>query len=101
MERIYWSSVEYTHAKGTPEYESLKGGYVYAFMKAQDAREALAKLQAALQQYQVHPKDIEFISPYDQATPWGSEELAQHYRELSDKAGTNGAVAFDTFYAYE
>jgi hypothetical protein len=48
----YWSEIEYRFEYRYPQSDSsnppLKGGFVYAFVEAADARDALRKFKAAM-----------------------------------------------------
>ena len=99
--KIYWSSIEYSYSKNSKEAEKLKGGFVYALIKAYDAREALEKIQSALDNENMIPIEIEYISPYDVNMEWEEEDQTSHFNGLYEEAGKKSDVIFDEFYAYE
>jgi len=42
--KVFWIGVEYNYSKDSPDFNKLKGGYVYAFVKAVDVRDVLSNL---------------------------------------------------------
>ncbi len=95
--RTYWTSIEYKH-----EIENtLKGGFVYAFVQAKDARSAISKFTDELSSLNLKAIDIEYIKPYEPKLNWQTKEKTHHYLELYRAAKKSKNVIFDTFYAYE
>ena len=94
--KVYWSSVEYSYSGK----KNLKGGFVYAFVKAFDVREALAKLLAAFDVKKMTPVEIEYIMPYDIDTEWETPEETSKFLEINNVALKSDEVIFDDFYAY-
>lgn len=94
--KVYWSSVEYSYSGK----KNLKGGFVFAFVKAFDVREALAKLLAALDENKMTPVEIEYIMPYDIDTEWESPEETSKFLDINNVALKSDEVIFDDFYAY-
>jgi hypothetical protein len=92
--KVYWSSVEYSYSGK----KNLKGGFVYAFVRAFDVREVLAKLLAAKKK--MTPVEIEYIMPYDVDTEWETPEETSKFLELNNAALKSNEVIFDDFYAY-
>lgn len=95
--KIYWTGVEYSYSLN----KNLKGGFVYAFIKAIDVRDALDLLLIRLKQESLIPLEIEFISPYSQEMEWENKKQTKHYSKLYDEALNTDSVIFDDFYAYE
>ena len=100
-QKVYWSSIEYSYESKSSEKQKLKGGFVYAFVKSFDVRQALNKLLSKLKQQGKRPIEIEFISPYDKKTEWENSKQEKHYKILYNEARNSSSVIFDTFYAYE
>jgi len=98
---IYWASLEYTYSKKSIHFGKLAGGFVYGFVKAYDAVEALDNFTNELKQQDIDVKKIEFISPYDIEMEWETKEQTKKFIELYEKANTGNEVLFDDFYAYE
>lgn len=94
---IYWTGVEYGYDKN----KNLKGGFVYAFIKAFDVRDALELLLKRLKQEDLIPIEIEFISPYNQDMEWENKKQTKHYSKLYIEAINTDIIIFDDFYAYE
>lgn len=95
--KVFWTSIEYSYL----DDKSLKGGFVYAFVKAFDVKEALAKLLAVFTKKKMIPNEIEYIMPYDSSTEWETSEETSKFLKLYNKASKIDDVVFDTFYAYE
>lgn len=94
--KVYWSSVEYLYSGK----KNLNGGFVYAFVKAFDVREAFAKLLAVFDEKKMIPVEIEYIMPYDIETEWETPEETFKFLELNSAALKSNEVIFDNFYAY-
>jgi hypothetical protein len=99
--KIYWSGIEYTYAKESPSYGKLQGGFVYGFVQANDARDALKKFEKRLKEEDLIPLQVEFISLYDIEMEWESDEQTDNYCQLYNEAKETSKVIFDDFYAYE
>ncbi len=99
--KIYWTGIEYNYDENSPEYGKLKGGFVYGFVKAFDVREALEKLLNKLKNEKLVPKEVEFVSPYDEQMEWETKEETSRYNQLFEEAKSLNQVIFDDFYAYE
>jgi hypothetical protein len=96
---IYWTSVEFD-IKNPSDYEDCIGGFVYLFLRADDVRDALVKIQDAVEAEGLVLTHVEFISLYDQI-PWDSEEDQMQYDELAKEAGVRDEVVWDEILAYE
>jgi hypothetical protein len=99
--KIYWTGIEYGYSKKSPQFGKLAGGFVYGFVTALDAREALNKFTDELKHQDIDIKEVEFISPYDIETEWETEEQAIIFIRLCREAESSNQVLFDDFYAYE
>lgn len=98
---IYWSSIEYAFKKENPKHLTLKGGFVYCFIQAFDAREALLKIEEDFFTQNLSIKAIEFISIYDENLEWETKAQTSDYLKLFKLARVNNEVVFDAFYEYE
>jgi hypothetical protein len=98
--RIYWTSVEFRLKETHMEFNKLKGGFVYAFLKCRDSEEALDRFKAELDQYNLVPFDFEFIKPYE-VIEWDNDKDTKHYKEILKKASKREKVILDSFYMYE
>jgi hypothetical protein len=98
--RIYWTSVEFILKDTHKDFNKLKGGFVYAFLKCRDSEEALTRFKVELDKYDLVPFDFEFIKPYE-VIEWENEKDTKHYREILKKASKSAKVILDGFYMYE
>lgn len=98
-EKIYWASIEYTYKSG--EYITLKGGFVYVFVKALNKNDAYNLIADEFKNNSLLIKKVEFIKIYNKNTAWSSSEEENRYLDLYNKACLNKDVIFDVFYAYE
>ena len=94
---VFWTSVEYKYQSD----DLLRGGFVYAFVKANDAVSAYERIRDVMISKHLTPISWDFICPYDVETEWASEEESIHYKELYKKALHYNQCVFDEFYAYE
>ena len=46
--KVFWTSIEYKYLKGSINFGVFKGGFVYAFVKAFDVRDALEKFRCEI-----------------------------------------------------
>jgi hypothetical protein len=97
---IYWSSIEYSYTSKSSQTGKLKGGFVYAFVKALNSEDALSKVTEELKRRDIEVKEVEFVSTYDTKTEWETEEQVNNFMELYKGAQSYNEVIFDTFYAY-
>lgn len=97
---IYWTSIEYEYLEGSINFNKFKGGFVYAFVKAADVRDALNKFSKEIGSLSLGIKNIEFISPYDDI-PWDNDVEQKKYDNLAKEALRTENVICDEFYAYE
>ena len=96
---VYWTSVEFDIVDPSA-YEDCVGGFVYLFLKAADVREAIPKIETAIEEEGLRINQIEFVAPYDE-TPWNSEEEQLQYDALAREALLCDAVVWDEISAYE
>ena len=101
MNRIFWTSIEYTYDSDHSSNEELFGGFVYAFVISTNDKEAQNKFIAALGQQKISAIEVHFITPYPDNMEWENHEQTKHYKTLFEKAEKTQDVIFDTFYAYE
>ena len=98
--RTYWSSIEFNCLEGAEHYGKCSGGFVYAFVPAQDVRDALPKFMDELGALHLRIIQIEFVSPYEDI-PWDTTEEQRKYDALAQEAGQTGQVVLDAMYIYE
>ena len=98
--KIYWTSIEYKYLKGSINFEKFEGGFVYAFVRASDVRDALKKFTSELKSLNLDITNIEFISPYENI-PWDTGEEQSKYDSLAKETLRTENVICDEFYAYE
>ncbi|MFL9835739.1 hypothetical protein [Chryseobacterium terrae] len=96
--KIYWTSVEFTYKKST---EKLKGGFVYAFTKAIDARDALDLFLTEFEKKDLQIIFVEYVSLYDLEMEWETKKQTNHFRVLYKEAVKYQGVILDDFYSYE
>jgi hypothetical protein len=100
-EKIYWASIEYRYDEKSTESRKLKGGFVYAFIKANDVRDALKNILGELSVLKLSPVEIEFVKPYDKSLGWETPEDTKRYLSLFRLARKTTNVIFSEFYAFE
>jgi hypothetical protein len=94
---VYWASIEYKYDK----VDKLKGGFVYAFVKASNSKTALDNIFQKLKEENMTSVKVEFIKEYDPMTEWDNSIQTKHYNELYSSALNSLDVILDDFYAYE
>lgn len=99
--KIYWTSIEYTYNKKSTEYKNLKGGFVYAFIKANDVRDALENFLGELRALNLNPVEIEFIKPYNKALEWETPADTKHFLSLFKAANKSTNAIFSEFIAFK
>jgi len=99
--KIYWTSIEYRYDENSTESKKLKGGFVYAFIKANDVRDALENFLGELRVLNLSPVEIEFVKPYDKALEWETPADTKLYLSLYREAKKSTNAIFDVFYAFE
>jgi hypothetical protein len=98
--RIYWTSVEFGLKNTHKDFNKLKGGFVYAFLKCRDSEEALARFKVELDQNDLIPFDFEFVKPYE-VIEWENDKDTKHYKEIIKEASKSEKVILDGFYMYK
>ncbi len=98
---IYWSSIEFSYENNLKSKKKLKGGFVYCFVKAFDAREAIDKFESAIKSQNLRCLKIDYISIYDESIEWENEQQTENFMRLYNLAQSNADVIFDDFYSYE
>ena len=96
---LYWTSVEFD-INDPSDWENCVGGFVYLFLEAQDVRDAIPRIEAAVAQEDLALTQIEFVTPYD-GIPWEDEADQALYDELAGEAAGGDEVVWDEIYAYE
>src|SRR3954447_23290781 len=96
---VYWTEIEYRYSKHNPDRSNAKGGFVYAFVIAADAREAIAKFANAMADEALIVERIKYVSPYGD-TSWEKEEDQIRFSNLVKRALPQDRVIFDEFFAY-
>jgi hypothetical protein len=99
--KIYWTSIEYSYDEKSTESKKLKGGFVYAFIKAKDVRDALEGFLVELRELNLSPVEIEFVKPYDKALEWETPADTKRYLSLFREAKKSTNAIFGEFYAFE
>lgn len=97
---IYWSEIEYRYPQPESRNAPLKGGFVYAFVEASDARDALRKFMAAVAAEDLSLDRVVYVSPYGD-TSWPKKEDERKFAKLVSAAKSTNDVIFDEFYAFE
>lgn len=98
--RIYWTSVEFTLKSTHKDFGEVKGGFVYAFVKSIDEKEAHNKFAAELDSHQLIPTEFEYIEPYEDIE-WGNYNDEKYYKSLVEETNSSMNVILDDFYMYE
>jgi len=95
---LYWTSTEFAPSRGHPAAD-FEGGFVYAFMLARDAREAITRLEAGLREEHLSILRVEFVEPYADMS-WDTPEEKAEFDALGHDALSSGSVVFGDFYVY-
>jgi len=99
--KVYWTSVEFQTDVKDENGVEYTGGFVYAFVFAKDAREALTRIEEDLNKQNRPPTVFEFVSPYDVGIKWEDEDNTKLYLDLYQQAEKAGGIIYDEFYLYE
>jgi hypothetical protein len=99
--KVFWIGIEYSYKEDADGYGKLKGGFVYAFIKAHDVRDALESLIEKLSQLKLEPIDIEFVKPYEKEIEWETPKQTKHYLNLYKETNSTNEIVFDDFHAYK
>lgn len=98
---IYWSSIEFSYGNNLKSKKKIKGGFVYCFVKAFDAREAIDKFESAIKSRNLKCIKIDYVLIYDENMEWETEQQTQCFIQLYNLAKRKTDVIFDVIYAYE
>jgi len=98
--KIYWTSVEFTLKQTHTDFKKVKGGFVYAFVKAVDQSEALIKFKTELDNIQLIPTEFEFVNHYKDVE-WTNEKQEKHFQMIIEEANRGLDVVLDDFYMFE
>ena len=96
---VYYSSIEYHYEEGSINYGKYEGGFVYAFVQAHDARDALKKIELELEPLCLRIEKVWFVAIYEDI-PWESQDEQKKYDGLAEKASQTQDVICDDFYAF-
>lgn len=99
--KVYWSSIEYIYTNNNSKNIKLKGGFVYCFVSARDAKDAIKKFELALNSMDIAIKSIDFVSTYDLDMEWETKEQTTNFINIFKTAEKTDKVIFDDFYAYQ
>ena len=97
---VYWANVEFAYHPGSKHHGEYEGGFVYCFVQACDARDALDQFEIEFKNRKLGIRLVEFISLYAEV-PWQTIEDQQHYDQIANRASTTEEVMFDSFEIYE
>ena len=99
-ESVYYSSVEIAFAEGSEFHGKLEGGFVYAFVRAHDARDAMPAILEELEACGLEAVEMEFVAPYEDV-PWETQEEQSRYDLLARRAQEAEGVVLDDIEAFE
>ncbi len=97
---VFWANIEFAYQEGSKHYGEFEGGFVYAFVRATDVRDALDQFQLEFASRKLGIRFIEFASLYYDV-PWQTEEDQEHYDAIAQLAFASEEVIFDSFEVYE
>ncbi|MCB1064529.1 MAG: hypothetical protein KDN20_16625 [Verrucomicrobiae bacterium] len=97
---VYWANVEFSYEAGSKHHGEFEGGYVYCFVQAVDARDALEQFQIEFASRKLGMRFVEFVNLYADV-PWPTEEDQDHYDSIAAIAAASEEVVFDSFEVYE
>jgi hypothetical protein len=97
---VYWANVEFSYLEGSKHFGEFEGGFVYCFVQASDARDALEQFQIEFAGRRLGLVFVEFVSLYADV-PWQTEEDQNHYDSIAIRAAASEEVVFDSFEVYE
>ncbi|THB79966.1 MAG: hypothetical protein D3926_09590 [Desulfobacteraceae bacterium] len=97
---VYFSTIEYTYSRKAASYGKYKGGSVYAFVRARDARDALEKFEKRIKALNLEIDRVDFIAMYE-GTPWETKEDQEKFDNLAKEASQADDVICDDFYSYK
>lgn len=94
--KVFWASIEYKYKEN-----SVKGGFVYVFVKANSKTDAYERITKEFQDLKLSISVLEFLIQYNKSTKWHNSTETKHYLDLYNSANMSCGCVFDTFYAYE
>ncbi len=94
---VYIASIEFDLAESHPEFGKLKGGFVYAFVKAINVESAKRIIAESLQNEFLIPKVFEFVNEYSKME-WETDKDQVHFDQIAIQVDH---IHFDDFYMYE
>ncbi|MCP5539693.1 MAG: hypothetical protein H7A52_06050 [Akkermansiaceae bacterium] len=97
---VFWANVEFTYEQGSKHYGEFEGGFVYCFVQATDARDALEQFQIEFASRKLGMRFVEFVNLYAEMT-WPTEEDQDHFDSIAAIAAASEEVVFDSFEVYE
>ena len=97
---VYWANIEFTYEAGSKHHGEFEGGFVYCFVQARDARDALEQFQLEFASQKLGIRFVEFVGLYSEV-PWHTEEDQLHYDSIAALAASSEEVVFDSFEVYE
>ena len=97
---VYWANIEFSYEAGSKYHGEFEGGFVYCFVQAVDARDALDQFDLEFKSRNLGIRFIEFINLYAEV-PWQSIEDQGHYDGIATRASNSEEVMFDSFEIYE
>lgn len=98
--KIYWTGVKFELKKTHSDFRKIKGGFVYAFVKALDKNDALIKFKTELDNNQLIPSEFEFVKIYEDVE-WKDEGQEKHFDMILTDTMNSVGVMLDDFYMYE
>ncbi len=97
---VYWANIEFTYEPGSKHYGEYEGGFVYCFVQATDARDAMEQFELEFAGRKLGVLFIEFVSLYSEV-PWQTAVDQRHYDNIACRAASCEEVMFDSFEIYE
>lgn len=97
---VYWASIEFSYQEGSKYFGEFEGGFVYAFVQAVDARDALEQFQLEFASRKLGILMVESVTVYADVA-WPTEEDQEHYDRIATSAASSEEVVFDSFDVYE
>lgn len=97
---VFWAHIEFSYDEGSRHFGEFAGGFVYCFIQATDARDALDQLQIEFAGKKMGIIFLEFVSLYADIN-WPNEEDQDHFDAMAQMAASSEEVIFDSFDVYE
>ena len=97
---VYWSDIEFRYRRGSRERTVLAGGMFFAFVRADDARDALRRFVQAVSSKGLDIHEVKMVAPYDESV-WEERKDAEYYSKLAQTAESSGDVVFSDADVYE